>query len=80
MLELEVILEFMCCCCGDSMGVTVKCACKSLHPGKSNVTSAKIPCPSCQGINHVFFSPEDGALIDVIQEKPRYLIPKPSYN
>jgi hypothetical protein len=81
MLELEVILEFACCACGDSMGVTVKCAGTSLATGKNAVASVKVPCPSCQGINLVLFTPDDGNLLHVAQaDKPRYLIPVPSRN
>jgi hypothetical protein len=81
MLELEVVLEFRCCACGDTMGVTVKCAGKSLGVGKNPVASVKVPCPNCQAINQVIFAPEDGNLIHVFQaDKPRYMLPVPSYN
>ena len=39
MLELEVILDFACCACGDPMGVTVKCAGNSLGAGKNPVAA-----------------------------------------
>jgi hypothetical protein len=81
MLDLEVILEFMCCSCGDCTGVTVKCVCKSPGTGKNAVASVKIPCPNCQSINQVLFSPDDGTLLDVLAaDKPRYIIPVPSCN
>ena len=81
MLELEVILEFACCGCGDPTGVTVKCTGKSLAFGKSPVASVKVPCPNCQAINQVIFTPDDGNCLHVIQaDKPRYMLPVPSYN
>ena len=81
MLELEVILEFVCLGCGDPMGVTVKCAGKSLGAGKNEAASVKIPCPNCHSINQVIFTPEDGNLLHVVAgDKPRYMIPVPSYN
>jgi hypothetical protein len=81
MLELEVILEFACCECGDPTGVTVKCAGKSLAQGKNDVVSVKVPCPNCHGINLVFFTPDDGNLLHVAAtDKPRYRIPVPSCN
>jgi hypothetical protein len=81
MLELEVILDFACCECGDPLGLTVKCTGKSLGAGKNPVTSMKVFCPGCQGINQVIFTPEDGNLIQVLAaDKPRYMIPMPSLN
>ncbi len=81
MLDLEVILEFVCCSCGDPMGVTVKCAGKSLGTGKNPATAVKVPCPLCQGINQIFFTPDDGNLLHVAAaDKPRYMLPVPSNN
>jgi hypothetical protein len=81
MLDLEVILDFACCSCGDPMGVTVKCVGKSVVAGKSEAASVKVPCPNCHGMNQIIFSPDDGTLHHVIAaDKPRYIIPVPSYN
>ncbi len=81
MLELEVVLEFACCSCGEATGLTVKCAGKSLTAGKNPVASVKVPCPNCQGINHVVFHSEDGNVLHVAAaDKPRYLLPVPSCN
>jgi hypothetical protein len=81
MLDLEVILEFRCCSCGDPTGVTVKCAWKSPNMAKSAVTAVKVPCPNCQTINQVFFTPDDGNLLHVVPaDKNRYMIPVPSCN
>lgn len=81
MLELEVVLEFACCACGNSMGLTLKCAGKSLGAGINKAASVKVPCPNCQAINQVVFTPEDGSLVYVeAADKPRYLLPVPSIN
>ena len=81
MVELEVILEFACCECGDPVGVTVKCTGKPLGAGNNPATSVKIPCPNCQGISQVIFTPEDGHLLHVAAaDKPRYMMPVPSLN
>ena len=79
MLELEVILDFVCCACGDSTGVTLKCAGNALGTGQNS--SVKVPCLNCQSINQVIFSPDDGTVIHVAEaDKPRYIIPVPSMN
>ena len=80
MLDLEVILEFMCCSCDASMGVTVKCACKVPGLCKNAATSVKIPCPICQSINQVVFNSDDGTVLHVAADRPRYMIPVPSSN
>jgi phage FluMu protein Com len=81
MLDLEVILEFSCCSCGDPLGVTVKCASQNLDSYKNQAASVKVPCPNCKEINQAIFSPDDGALIHVaISDKSRYMIPVPSLN
>ncbi len=81
MLELELVLDFMCCSCGDQTSVTVKCAGNSLGAGKKPVATIKVPCPSCQGINQVIFAPDEGTLLHVLAaDKPRYVLPVPSAN
>jgi len=79
MLELEVILEFTCCACGDPMGVTLKCAGAGLAAPDA-MASVKVPCPNCQNINHIFFTPDDGALHHVKLDRQRVLLPVPSCN
>jgi hypothetical protein len=81
MLDLEVILEFACCNCADPVGVTVRCTGKAPAPGSGTAVPVTVPCPGCQGINKVLFNPEDGNLLYVAPaEKPRYMLPVPSYN
>ena len=81
MLDLEVILEFCCCSCGDPLGVTVKCSGQGQMPCKNQGAVVKVPCPNCQEINQAIFSPEEGTLLHVgVSDKPRYMIPVPSMN
>ena len=81
MLELEVVLAFACCDCGDPVEVTVKCTGKGLGLVKSEAALVKVPCPSCNSIIQAIFTPDDGHLLHVAAaDKPRYMIPKPSRN
>ncbi len=80
MLELEVILEFTCCACGDPLGVTLKCEGNGLAAGKNAMASVKVPCPNCQNINQIFFTPDDGTLHHVRLDRQNVLLPVPSYN
>jgi len=81
MLELELVLDFACCSCGETMAVTVKCAGQGMAGGKNGVASVKIPCPNCQGINQAVFAPDDGTIHHVLAaDKPRFIIPEPSLN
>ncbi len=79
MMELEVILDFACSCCGHNMGVTLKCAGKNLNQQQGSVTSVKVPCPTCQSINKVFFEP-CGVLHYVAPAHDSLRIPEPSLN
>lgn len=83
MLELEVILDFTCCNCGDPLGVTLKCTGSGLFAGKDCVASVKVPCPNCHEIIHIAFSPDDGTLHEINLvgfERPALLMPEPSFN
>ena len=79
MMELEVDLDFACCTCGQSMGVTVKCAGKGLQEGKRTVAAVKVPCPSCQSVNQLFFEPSGRihAVAPYLGARP---LPEPSVN
>jgi hypothetical protein len=81
MLELEVMLDWVCCACGHPMGATLKCEGDGLAD-KTAKAYVKVPCPSCHKNNQVIFTPDDGALYDVFpeDERIRYKIPVPSYN
>lgn len=78
MLELEVILDFSCCICCHSMGVTLHCAGKGLAAGRKARAAATIPCPACGSVNRVVFAP-DGTLHHVMPFESSGL-PEPSLN
>lgn len=79
MLEVDVRLDFNCCCCGHSMGVTLKCEGKGLMHGMHAVVSVKVPCPTCGNTNRIYFTP-GGTLHNVVPERRRFEILEPSYN
>jgi Zn finger protein HypA/HybF involved in hydrogenase expression len=81
MLELEVMLDWVCCICGNPMGATLKCEGGGLAV-KSAKAFVKVPCPNCHQNNQVIFTPDEGTLDNVFPEEAtaRYKIPVPSYN
>jgi hypothetical protein len=81
MLELEIILDWVCCECGRSRGATLRCEGEGLAD-KDAKALAKVPCPECHAINQVVFSPDEGAVYHVLPEEDivRWRIPVPSYN
>jgi len=79
MLEVQVVLDFACCCCEHSVSVTLKCAGKGLSPSSRVVAGVKVPCPTCGGINHVCFEPS-GVVRDVRPCRSFRIIPEPSLN
>jgi hypothetical protein len=78
MLALEVRLDFSCCLCGHAVGVTLRCEGQGLTGNP--LAAVKVPCPTCNGINQVFFTPEDGRLHRVLRERLYGQIPEPSWN
>lgn len=62
MLELQVRFDFRCACCGNPMGVTLKCAGRGLRDNPS--TSIGVPCPTCRRNVRIRFRP-DGTLLEV---------------
>ena len=78
MLALEVRLDFVCCLCRHSMGVTLKCEGEGL--ADNPLTMVKVPCPTCGENNVIHFTPEDGRLHHVARERVYWQIPEPSCN
>lgn len=71
MLELQVVLDFECCACGNTVGVTLKCEGEGLSGGLRSVAAVKIPCPTCGVVNQLYFEP-NGTVRDVVPcESPR---------
>jgi hypothetical protein len=64
MIEMLVDLEFACCSCSSSIGVTLKCEGKGLNEGAHKAVKVKVACPSCSDGNEVFFEPS-GMIRDV---------------
>ncbi|MCS7045627.1 MAG: hypothetical protein NZO58_04655 [Gemmataceae bacterium] len=81
MLELEVMLDWHCCVCGNTMGATLKCAGAGLAEPHAKAL-VKVPCPTCLQINQVIFTPDEGVVDEVFPEQAcfRYRIPVPSNN
>lgn len=79
MTELQVILDFACCCCGRDVSATVKCAGKGLAAGLRTVAAVNIPCPNCGNINQLSFEPS-GAIREVKPYKTRSRSLEPSVN
>ena len=79
MMELEVILDFACCACGEPTSVTVKCSGKGLALGGRTVASVNVPCPTCSSINQLYFEPSGTIHAVAPYASPRQ-VPEPSVN
>jgi hypothetical protein len=78
-MEREVILEFACCHCKHSIGVTLKCSGKGLSACHAAVATVDIPCPTCSSINELVFDPS--GTVHLVRPQRRLLrIPAPSLN
>jgi hypothetical protein len=79
-MELIVTLEFACCVCKQSVGVTVQCSGKGLfQEAGRTLASVNIPCPTCGQINQLFFEPS-GTVRSVRPYACFRLVPEPSVN
>ena len=79
MIELKVVLDFVCCTCEQSVGVTVKCAGKGLAKGYRTVAAVNVPCPTCGNVNQLYFEPI-GTVRAVAPYQAGRLLPEPSVN
>jgi hypothetical protein len=81
MMELNVTLEFACCGCEQSVGVTVQCSGKgtSLWEVEGALATVKVPCPTCGQVNQLFFEPS-GRVHSVRLYSCIRLVPEPSVN
>jgi hypothetical protein len=79
MLELQLELEFACCACGSPTEVTLTCAGKGLKAHGTLVAAVKVPCPTCGGINEVFFD-QGGKVHAVAPAAAGRRVPEPSAN
>ena len=79
MIELNVSLDFACCNCKQSVGVTLKCEGKGLAAGPWTVASVKVPCPNCHADNLLYFEPS-GTVHAVSPCRSPRQVPEPSLN
>jgi hypothetical protein len=79
MMELQVILDFACCSCNESVSVTVRCEGKSLSQTARSVAHVNVPCPSCSTINRLSFEP-NGTVRRVSQYTAPWTVLEPSIN
>ena len=79
MMELEVILDFACCACGEPTSVTVKCSGKGLATQTRTVALVNVPCPCCSSVNQLYFEPS-GRIHAVAPFKSPRSAPEPSVN
>jgi hypothetical protein len=79
MLELELVLDFACCSCRQSVSVRLKCSGKGLAAGPAAVAAVNIPCPNCGLVNHLIFEPSGTVRAVKPYTSPRAL-PEPSDN
>lgn len=74
---MAIDLNFNCCACGGSVGVTVNC--HGCAANATTVASVKIPCPACGSIIRVAFD-TDGTLRDVAPLPSYWQALEPSLN
>ena len=79
MTEMQVILDFACCCCDHSVSVTVKCVGKGLSSGRRAVATVNVPCPTCGSVNRLYFEP-NGIVRAVAPYTGMCQVPEPSMN
>jgi phage FluMu protein Com len=65
MMEVKVTLDFSCCICEHSVGVTLQCTGIGLTPSSRTVATVNIPCPTCNSVNQLYFEP-NGTIRDVV--------------
>ena len=56
MMALKVVVDFVCCQCGQSLNVTLQCEGKGLSSDDA-VAAVLVPCPDCEEVNQVYFEP-----------------------
>jgi len=61
------------------MGVTLKCAGKGLAGGAHAVAAVKVPCPTCNQVNELYFEPS-GMIHAVTPFQRKWRFPEPSLN
>lgn len=79
MMELKLNLDFACCHCGQSVGVTVQCSGMLLGGPDPSCAQVSVPCPGCGQANQLSFEPT-GNVRAVRAYGHSQLVPEPSLN
>ena len=79
MLELEVRLDFACCCCENDMGLTLKCSGPGMYAAHRSWLPVKAPCPHCGEVNKILFS-TDGKVHHLEHVRRVMPVAEPSLN
>jgi hypothetical protein len=78
MLALQLRLDFSCCVCAHAVLLTLKGEGQGLADNiQAGIT---IDCPTCNGSNQIWFTPEDGRVHRVMRARQYDGIPEPSWN
>jgi hypothetical protein len=79
-MDLNVTLDFFCCCCEQPVRVTVQCKGDGLSPAEpAAVTAVNVPCPGCGQVNRLLFEPT-GRVRSVRPYSCFRPLPEPSLN
>ncbi len=79
MTQLQLSMDFACCGCDQTVGITVQCTGSGLSAGPRTVAAVSVPCPGCSQINQVCFHPT-GAVVAVRSVERPHGLPQPSVN
>jgi len=80
MMKLNVTLEFACCACEQTVGVTVQCSGNGLRQDAAGtLATVNVPCPTCGQVNQLFFEPS-GRVRSVRLYTCIRVVPEPSVN
>jgi phage FluMu protein Com len=79
MPELRVTMDFACCFCSLSVGVTVQCAGSKVALQGRTVAAVNVPCPNCGSVNQLCFEPNGTVRAVSPVQVPRE-VPEPSVN
>jgi len=57
-MELNVTLDFACCCCEEAVSVTVQCSGTGpWQEADGALARVNVPCPICGQVNMLLFEP-----------------------
>ena len=80
MMELNLTLDFACCCCLQPVSVKVQCSGGGLRTNREGTLAAvNVPCPTCGQLNQLFFEPT-GTVRSVRPYACIRIVPEPSVN